>query len=240
MTAEYLESLRQQCRYSVTTLSITSGWLSRLEQFAGDRELMALRSSDLMAWRQELTWKPGPSGRLLSENTVNQAVLAVRGFYRWAVATGVLSKDPAADLKIRAVPRQRRQQLGSKDVRALLSFPDLDTPVGLRNRAVLGVLLETRISRAACSALDLAHLQLDVSALMASGRKGGVHTLSDGLLADLGRYLEEARPLLVASASLSQALFLNRKGQRLSQGSVHAITRGALAGSGLPTTLFSS
>jgi integrase/recombinase XerD len=238
MTSEYLESLRRQGRYTVTTLSIISYWLSRLEQFAGDRDVVKLRAADLVAWRQELTWQPGPSGRMLSENTVNQAVLAIRGFYRWAMATGVLQNDPAAGLKVRAVHAPRRKPLAIKDTRKLLAFSNLDTPTGIRDRAVLAVLLETGISRAACSALDLIHLHLDTGALMASGRKGGIHTLSDGLCADLERYLRESRPLLIHDDQ--PALFLNRNGGRFSVESIHGVLRRALLGCGLRPTLFSS
>ena len=39
MTREYLESLRQQGRYSKTTLTIFTGWLEKLERFAGIQEL---------------------------------------------------------------------------------------------------------------------------------------------------------------------------------------------------------
>ena len=94
MTREYLESLRQQGRYSKTTLTIISGWLEKLERFAGNQELAKLRAKDLEKWRKELAWTPGPSGRMLSENTQNQAVLAVRGFYRWLVANGFVPTDP--------------------------------------------------------------------------------------------------------------------------------------------------
>jgi integrase/recombinase XerD len=237
VTSEYLEGLRRQGRYSATTLVIISNWLSRLEQFAGDREVLALRAADLVAWRQLLTWQPGPSGRMRSENTVNQAVLAARRFYRWALATGRISTDPAAELKVHAVPRKQRKPLSASDARKLLAFPNLDTPTGIRNRAVLAVLLETGISRHACSSLDLAHLQLDTGALMASGRKGGIHTLSDGLAADQ-RYLKESRPLLLGGDQLP--LLLNRKGGRLSAQSIQDLCRRALLGCGLQTTLFSS
>jgi integrase/recombinase XerD len=238
VTSEYLESLRREGRYSEGTLASISNWLAKLERFAGERDAVTLRAVDLVAWRKELTWSPGPSGRLPSENTVNQAVLAVRGFYRWAVATGAVTTDPAAGLKVRKLPPKKRQPLATQDARKLLAFPRQDTPTGIRDRAVLAVLLETGISRRACSSLDLAHLHLDTGALMAGGRKGGIHTLSDGLCADLERYLRESRPQLFRGSQ--PALFLNSNGGRLSVESVQGIVRGALLGCGLPTSLFSS
>lgn len=239
MISRYLESLRQQQRYSTATVAIVAGWLAKLEQHCGDREPTALSPADLVAWRQSLTWTPGPSGRMLSENTVNQAVLAVRGFYRWAASVGLISIDPASLLKVRGVRAERRPKLSIPDRRKLLAFPDLDTSTGIRNRAVLAVLLETGISRQACSNLDLTDVGLDTAALMAKGRKaGGIRELSDGLCADLERYLKESRPLLLTGPQA--AFFLNQKGARLSHGSVQGLVRHAMLGCGLKPTLFSS
>ena len=224
MRREYLESVKD--RYSVTTLTIFSGWLETLERFAGNQELAKLKAKDLEKWRKELAWKPGLKGRMLSENTQNQAVLAVRGFYRWSLANGFVSTDPAEGLKVRSVPKKAKTAFTVTEQRAILGFPNLETAVGIRDRAVLGLLLETGISRPACSLLELSDLALDIGALMSRGRKGGLRTISDGLSADLERYLRESRPLLVGPGET--ALFVNAKGQRLSHGSVQALWRRAL------------
>ena len=226
MTRDYLESLRREGRYSVTTLTIISGWLEKLERFAGNQELAKLKAKDLEGWRKELAWKPGTSGRMLSENTQNQAVLAVRGFYRWLVANGFVSTDPAEGLKVRGVPKKASRSFTVAERRAILSFPNLETAVGIRDRAVLGLLLETGISRPACSLLELSDLDLDIGALMAGGRKAGLRTISEGLSADLERYLRESRPVLAGLGET--ALFVNAKGQRLSHGSVQGLWRRAL------------
>ena len=226
MTRDYLESLRREGRYSVTTLTIISGWLEKLERFAGNQELAKLRAKDLERWRKELAWKPGLKGQMLSENTQNQAVLAVRGFYRWLVANGFVSTDPAEGLKVRGVPKKASRSFTVAERRAILSFPNLETAVGIRDRAVLGLLLETGISRPACSLLELSDLDLDIGALMAGGRKAGLRTISEGLSADLERYLRESRPVLAGLGET--ALFVNAKGQRLSHGSVQGLWRRAL------------
>ena len=226
MTRDYLESLRREGRYSVTTLTIISGWLEKLERFAGNQELAKLRAKDLERWRKELAWKPGLKGQMLSENTQNQAVLAVRGFYRWLLANGFVPTDPAEGLKVRGVAKKASRSFTVAERRTILSFPNLETAVGIRDRAVLGLLLETGISRPACSLLEISDLDLDIGALMAGGRSGGLRTISDGLSADLERYLRESRPVMACPGET--ALFVNAKGQRLSHGSVQSLWRRAL------------
>lgn len=227
MTAEYLANLRREGRYSVTTLVIIEGWLKRLQAWSGDRNLLSLRPKELRDWRQGLAWNPGPSGKLYSEHTQNQAVYAVRGFYRWCFSEGLVSYDPATELETRVVARGTKPEPSTAEKRKLLATPNLDTPLGMRDRAILGLLLETKISRPACAALELSHLDLETGAIMAGGRRGGVLSISDGLGADLERYLREGRPLLVRLEEPSSKLFLNRFGRPLTVLVVAALVRAA-------------
>lgn len=222
MISEYLEEQRREGRLAKTTVAINEVWLKRLQAWCAGRDLAELKPKDLLDWRQSLTWTPGPSGKLYSENTVNQGVLAIRAFFRWSVSQGYLKIDPAAGLKVRQVPRQTKPRLGGGQMRQLLASPDLDTPLGIRDRAILGLVLGLRLSHGAVSRLDLGHVALDTGALMASGRRGGVYSLWDGLCADLERYLKEARPLLARSGS-PEAFFLNSKGQRMSKETIGAV-----------------
>lgn len=207
--------------YSVSTLNVHEGWLRRLSERG---ELTALTAAELAAWRADLTWKPGPSGRLYSEQTANQAVGAIRAFYRWALARGYVRCDPAASLKMRSVKSAPRPPLAAsrEAARRLLDSPDPYTAAGIRDRALLGLLLETGISYQACARLDLDNLQTDVAVLLSEGRKRQLYSLSDGLVGDLERYLDEARPAVLRDP---EALFLNSHGRRLQSGSMRQIVR---------------
>ncbi len=229
----HLKALKAADRYSPTTLRATRSWLRNFAEFWGEQSLTELSPERLTDWRRHLTWNPGPHGKPYAENTVNQAVGVVRRFFAWAVANGFLEDDPSAHLVTRR-PSPRRRSLTLVQVRRLLDSPDQDSPLGLRDRAVMGLLVETGISRAACSRVDLAHLQLDTGALLTHGRRRQVHTLTDGLLSDMERYLNFSRPLLATDES--PALFLDRFGARLSAPSVQQICRrhAQLAGVPLP------
>jgi integrase/recombinase XerD len=178
-----------------------------------------------VAWHKELTWMPGAGGKLYSESSVNQAVGAVRRLYRWALAAGLVEADPTGLLVTRAAKRTRtnRLELLPTESRRLLASPSLETPAGIRDRAIFGVLLEAGISRPACSRIDLKDLQLDTGALMTRGRGQRIHSLSPGLQADVERYLREARPLMLDGSN--PALFLNINGDRISSGSIQQALR---------------
>lgn len=211
MIDEFVAAARQEGRYSETTVTITTGWLELLYRSFEPRPLLSLKSKDLTAWHQGLTWKPGPSGKFYSVSTTSQAAGAVRRFYRWAVAAGLLSVDPSRELRILRGTGQRWRPT-TAEARKLLASTSPDTATGIRDRAVLGLLFETEIPVSACARLDVEHLQLDTGALLASGRTRKLHSLSDGLLDDLARYCTLARPAL--DRGRSQALFLNIYGSR--------------------------
>ena len=200
-------------------MRLTANWLEQFETFRAGKPLAELTAADLTRWRQELTWRPGPSGRLYSESTLNQAVGVVRRFFAWLVTRGELDQDPSQHLKTRrpaSPPRQR--QLGE-----LLDQPDPHSLTGLRDRAILGVLHETGVAAAACCRLDLDHLQLDTGALLTLGRRRQVHSLSDALLANLAAYLDFSRPQLAGQHET--ALFLSTRGRRLSPPAIYQVLR---------------
>lgn len=210
MIKRYLESQGQG--YAPTTLAITCQWLEHLQSFLGATGLLEVLPGRLTEWNQELVWRPGPRGKNYSQSTVNQAVGAVRRFFRWAAEEGLVTRDPATHLKTRRV-HNPRPELSPAESRKLLDATDSTSLTGTRNRALLGVLMETPISRATCSRIDLSHLQMDTGALLTNGRRRKLHSLSTGLLMDLQAYLDFARPLLVQRDE--KALFVSQKGDRL-------------------------
>lgn len=235
MMEAYLKELERQARYSASTLSIVTWWLKSFESYCAGRDPARLKEKDLLEWRQRLAWTPGPSGRMYSPNTVNQALQTIRRFYRWAADTGRIAVSPAAGLKLSHPPQQPKPELTAAQVRSLMGVLDLDTPIGIRDRAILGLILGPRLSHGALAKLELGHVALDAGALMASGRRGGVQSLSDGLCADLERYLKESRPILVGPQRY-EAFFLNRFSRPLSKESVNAVVIRAYRASGLRPT----
>lgn len=219
MIEEHLQSLRDG-DYAAATISSATDWLRKFADFCGDRNPLELKESDLLAWHKALSWTPGVSGKLYSQCSINQAVGAVRRYYRWAIAEGLLKQSPTAKLVTPYAQRVLPPKLSYSPAqqRKLLTSPDLATPLGVRDRAILALLLETKISRKACARIDQSHLQFDTGALLTTGRTRQIHSLSQGLLADLEHYLQDSRPLLVRH--VEPALFLTREGKRMTKGGI--------------------
>lgn len=224
MISCYLEELEAK-GYSSATLEVTKRWLKHIQAFfePSGHGLATLKDSHLTDYQRSLSWQPGPQGKLYSPNSINQAVDVVRRFYRWANSNGLLDNNPAAHLVTRRAVAKPRCKLTPTEARKLLFCLDLDTFGGSRDRAILGLVLESRVTHPALARLDLGHFQPDTGALWLSGRTSGILSLSDGLVDDLAAYLNKWRPGVAAKGE--EALFVSASGHRMTSSAFRAIIR---------------
>ena len=210
----YLTHLELERRMSPHTLDGYGRDLAVLAAFAeaGGRDVDALSRADL----ERLVRDRMAEGR--SPRSVGRLVAAVRGYYRFATAMVPLADNPAADV---AAPRSWKSLpkfLTVDEVEALIAAPDVTTPRGLRDRALLEVLYATGLRVSELLALAPAHVDVEAGVLtcMGKGRKERVVPFGDAAATWLTRYLRDARPGLVGRRG-SAPLFVNARGGGLSR-----------------------
>ena len=210
----YLTHLELERRMSPHTLDGYGRDLAVLAAFAeaGGRDVDALSRADL----ERLVRDRMAEGR--SPRSVGRLVAAVRGYYRFATAMVPLAENPAADV---AAPRSWKSLpkfLTVDEVEALIAAPDVTTPRGLRDRALLEVLYATGLRVSELLALAPAHVDVEAGVLtcMGKGRKERVVPFGDAAATWLTRYLRDARPGLVGRRG-SGPLFVNARGGGLSR-----------------------
>ncbi|KAF0240847.1 MAG: hypothetical protein FD180_4743 [Planctomycetota bacterium] len=144
------------------------------------------------------------SGEPLSFSAQQQRLTAVQLFFRWLVRQHYIPANPAADLEI---PRVRRRLpkdvLTPEEAEIVLAQPDVATPEGLRDRAVLEVLYSTGIRRLELVGLSLWDIDRQHSTVFVrqgKGRKDRIVPIGERALAWLDRYLDDARPGCVPSS----------------------------------------
>ena len=209
-------------RYSAATLEAKKRWLGYF--FARFEDVSKLGPEDLTKYRQELTWNPGPRGHFYSENTVNQAVDTLRGFYRWAVANGRLPKDLTTHLKGRRGKSRPKTSLSLEEIRKLLAEPDLTTAMGLRDRAILRLLAVLEIGTRECSKLDLGDVQLDTGMLKTTRRgQRKLYSIPEEVVSDLKTYLDHSRELMAQPNEV--AFFITKQGNRMLPASCRRVLR---------------
>ena len=124
--------------------------------------------------------------------------------------------------------RHRRCDLTPQDLDALLAFPDLLRPVGLRDRAMMETLYGTGLRREECYRLDLDDVDLGAMTLVVRQAKGGRSRLlpvGKRMGAALQTYLVAGRPQLNPPPA-ETAVFVDRFGKRLSYDMYSIIVKG--------------
>ncbi|HWF48174.1 MAG TPA: site-specific integrase, partial [Bryobacteraceae bacterium] len=110
------------------------------------------------------TWRGSLLARGLSVSSVNQRLSAVRLLLRQAADRGALPMEQALRLSAVANIKQTGHRLGKwlseKDAGRLLSVPDPHTRLGVRDRAILALLIACGLRRDELVRLEVRHLQL--------------------------------------------------------------------------------
>ena len=140
---------------------------------------------------------------------MRRALSSLRGFYAHLVAVGERTDDPAVNLEGPRPLKRLPKVLSEGDVERLLAAPDLATPLGLRDRAMIELLYATGLRVSELVGLDLPQLQrdprgrLEAGFLVVYGKGSKQRVVPVGETAEgwLARYLAEVRPPLVAAAA---------------------------------------
>jgi integrase/recombinase XerD len=137
----------------------------------------------------------------------------LRRFYRWQIGRGRLVSDPTLKLLNPARPSRLPKVMSEKQVEALLAAPDLDSPLGLRDRAMLETLYATGLRVSELVSLKLHEISFNDNVLrvMGKGSKERLVPLGEVAIDWLGRYLNEARAGIL-KGQLSDALFITARG----------------------------
>lgn len=166
----------------------------------------------------------------LSATSAARTVVAVRGFHRFALADGMVALDPAGAVKPPRAAKRLPKALPLSDVEAILEAAGTpETPLTLRDRALLEVLYGTgaRISEAVGLDVDDLDLPPDERGgtvlLRGKGGKERIVPLGSYARAAVEAYLTRSRPGLVSGRASGGALFLNARGGRLSRQSAWAV-----------------
>ena len=109
-----------------------AGWLAE----HGHEALLDIRETTLTAFIAHLAKQTRASSQARYLSTL-------RRFYRWQVGRGRLVSDPTLKLANPSLPSRLPKVMSEKQVESLLDAPDLDTPLGLRDQAMLETLYAT-------------------------------------------------------------------------------------------------
>lgn len=209
---QFLEEMWLEKALSDNTLAAYRRDLADAQRRLGERKLREAGSADLaecMAGRYADGLKARSTARWLS---------CLRSFYKQAIRKGRLHSDPSLGLSGPRIGRALPGVLSAREVESLLAAPDVDEPIGLRDRAMLELLYASglRISELVNLPLMAVNPRQGVVRVIGKGDKERLVPVGAEALAWLRKYLENARPLL-CHRHPSSALFVSNRGDAMTR-----------------------
>lgn len=160
-------------------------------------------------------------------STANRRLATLRRYYKWALRQGRIQRDPCLELKTAKQPARFPDTLTEQQVDDLLRAPDIDTPLGLRDRAMLETLYATGLRVSELIVLNILDVSLTEGVIRVTQGKGGKDRLVPlGAEAQhwIETYLGQARVALLRGQP-SDALFITARGGPMTRQSFWLIVK---------------
>lgn len=176
--------------------------------------------------------------RGMSAATIKRRAAAIRAFYHYLLREETVEHDPTLDLASPRLPLRLPRVLTVAEVERLLAVPDLARPLGGRDRALLEMMYGSGLRVSEVVGLDLGDVDLahELVRCLGKGNKERLVPMGTQAIRALRAYLQHARPVLVARRT-TQALFVNRRGSRLSRQGCWKLIRGYARRAGITKPL---
>lgn len=163
--------------------------------------------------------------RSLSKTSIARKVAACRSWSKFMCRDNYLEQDPFADISAPKKSKRLPNFLHLDEIQALLSVPDIETPEGLRDRVMLEVLYGCGLRVSELVNLNLRDVDINYKQLKVLGKGSKQRIVPFGIKAQemLIIYTTDGRIALTSYIMDEQALFINKKGRRLTARSVRII-----------------
>ena len=184
-------------------LALFAGWLV-------DRKVALLEAgeTDIDAWLAHLHTRTDK----VSPTTLRRFQASLRRFYRWLIEQGRITTDPLLNIQPPVAAERFPKTLSEQQVEDLLAAPDVDTPLGLRDRTLLEVFYATGLRVSELVGLKLFNISLNDRVVRTFGKGGKERLVPLGEIAAawLERWQNEGRPLLLKGRASDFVFVTNR------------------------------
>jgi integrase/recombinase XerD len=212
---EYLNFMVVEKGASRNTIDGYSRDLNRYAAFIDSLKIHDIRqigTEDLISYLSRL------KNEGLAANSVNRALAALRGFYKYLLREKKLESTPVAHIELARVWMHLPDVLSREEMSLLLMQPGSATPAAIRDAAMFELIYATGVRVSELTGLTLNSINWQVGYLVAMGKGGKERIVPLGRMAydQVKRYIEEARPLMLKSRPCD-VLFLNRLGNGMTR-----------------------
>lgn len=170
--------------------------------------------------------------------TVSRHLASIKTFYKFLLGEKIVTSNPTSNLETPKTGMRLPQVMTEDEVERLLQQPNLNTPMGIRDKAMLELLYATGLRVSELVSLDIDQVNFNVGFLRCMGKGSKERIVPIGSVATeyLQLYLQKGRTRLAKKNSLN-ALFLNHLGTRLTRQGFWKILKKYVQEAGIKTNV---
>ena len=169
-----------------------------------------------------------------SDKTKTRKVASTKALFGFLLEEGVIDKNPMEDFASPGVGESLPETLSVEEVEALLSVVEEATPMSIRDRAIIEIMYATGVRVSELVSLDIDDVDLDENFVrcMGKGSKERIIPVHDEAVETVRKYLQGGRESLAGPAA-GRALFVSRKGGRLTRQALWLILKSRAQAAGI-------
>lgn len=164
------------------------------------------------------------------KTTVARKIASLRTFFKYLYKSQFIEINPAENISAPKKPKSLPKFLTDDEINKILDNIKIDTPAGLRNKAILELLSATGMRVSELSNLNFEDLNLDENEITVFGKgaKERIVLISERAKKYLIQYIDVARPLIVKNAPMQELtetspVFINKTGYRLQSKTIRVV-----------------
>jgi site-specific recombinase XerD len=211
LITDFLEYMEIEQNRSQKTIANYDHYLQRLAEFSGDVSIAQLDAETVRKWRLWLNRLTDQNGDPISKTTQNYHLIALRSFLKYLAKRDIdaLTSDK---IELASVKRPQVTFLETDEVERLIEAINTETPVGLRDRAILELLFSGGLRVSELVGLNRDHINLDRRefSIRGKGQKDRLIFISPQAADWLERYLKSRpdnfKPLFIHYAGSQDGL----------------------------------
>lgn len=242
--ASYLADARNASPHTVR--SYTNDLLQFVEWMQSELLIKSRQDWDKVTYLMIRRYLGHLSAKDYNRRSIVRKLSCLKSFYKWMEREGFVKSNPAAQVLSPKTPRPLPDVLDLAEVEMLLALPDKATAFGMRDRALLEVLYATGMRVAEAAALSLGDVDWqsgrrgegELRVRHGKGDKERIVLLGRPAMSALKEYVQGARPTLMRRrknelAAVTEAVWINSRGLRLSGHAIYMLVLGYTERSGI-------
>lgn len=218
----FITYLQIEKNYSPYTIEFYTQDINQFFRFMKDQVIDKLEDvspSDVRIYLTELF------SQQLARKTIARKISSLRSFYRFLLREKVVENNPFSAVSIPKLEKRLPDFFYEEELQQLFLSCDTNTPLGLRNKALLELLYATGIRVGECTKIQLSDIDFSVSTVLVRGKGQKERYVPFGSFAHnaLEAYIKTGRNELMKNTSSHSYLFVNYRGGILTDNGVRDI-----------------